>query len=63
MYTELTDKSKHSIDVISAAKDAAVAGMRRSRVCYVGSREVSEKARALVLIGMGGKITLVRSKC
>ena len=52
MCTELTDKSMHSIDVISAAKAAAVVGMCRSRVCHVGSRKVSEKASALVLIGI-----------
>ena len=52
MCTEMTDKSMHSDDVISAAKAAEVVGICRSRVCHVGSREVSEKAGALVPIGM-----------
>lgn len=52
MCTDLTDKAMYSVDVISAAKAAAVVGMCRSRVCRVGSREVSEKAGALILIGM-----------
>ena len=40
----------HSDDVISIVKAATVVEMCRSRVCHVGSREVSEKAGALVLI-------------
>ena len=42
----------HSGDVISVVKAATVVGMCRSRVCHVGSREVSEKAGALVLSGI-----------
>ena len=52
MYTEMTDESMHSDNVISAAKAAEVVGICRSRECHVGSREVSEKAGALGPIGM-----------